>query len=132
MDPTFPKSLEYIPMLWGNSAEHTSNWVSDVNQALSRGTTHLLAFNEPDKCSGGGSSVSNGPTGLPWLTQFLKLCTGCHIDFIPIHWYDEATNVAYFKSYIGQVKTIARDTDKVGKPICIYCILTIRLCLEIS
>lgn len=55
----------------------------------------------------GAPAVTNGPKGLPWLKEFLKLCTGCHIDFIPIHWYDKATNVPYFKSYIGQAKEAA-------------------------
>ncbi|CZR68368.1 uncharacterized protein PAC_18267 [Phialocephala subalpina] len=134
MDPAFPSSLEFVPMSWGNGADHTNSWVANVNIALSRGSTHLLAFNEPDKCGGGGScmspqvaadayrtymkpfagqaylgapAVSNGGSGLPWLTQFLTLCTGCHIDFIPIHWYDKATNVPYFKAYIGSAKAVA-------------------------
>lgn len=55
----------------------------------------------------GAPAVTNAPSGLPWLTQFLTLCTGCHIDFIPIHWYDKATNTGYFKGYIGQAKAVA-------------------------
>ncbi|KUJ24693.1 uncharacterized protein LY89DRAFT_548228, partial [Mollisia scopiformis] len=135
MDPTYPSYLEFVPMLWGNSTGHTSSWVSNVNKALARGSSHLLAFNEPDNCGGGACmtpqsavdayrtymnpfagkaylgapAVSNGPTGLPWLTQFLELCTGCHIDFVPIHWYDKATNEAYFKSYIGQAVAVAES-----------------------
>lgn len=55
----------------------------------------------------GAPAVTNGPSGLPWLKQFFSLCTGCHIDFIPIHWYDKATNVPYFKSYIEEAKAAA-------------------------
>lgn len=55
----------------------------------------------------GSPAVTNGPSGMKWLKEFLGLCTGCRIDFIPIHWYDSATNVAYFKNYIADAHGIA-------------------------
>lgn len=48
----------------------------------------------------GAPVVTNGPTGLPWLQEFIALCTGCQIDFVPIHWYDSATNEPYFYNYM--------------------------------
>ena len=50
----------------------------------------------------GAPAVTNGgaPSGLTWLGDFLTACSGCTIDFVPVHWYDSATNLAYFKSYI--------------------------------
>lgn len=91
------------------------------------GSTHLLAFNEPDlstqsnispadaaagyktymepfagQAKLGGPAVTNGgsPAGLTWLGDFLEACNDCTIDFVPIHWYDSATNFGYFVSYI--------------------------------
>ncbi|KAG6819990.1 hypothetical protein H0H93_006693, partial [Arthromyces matolae] len=34
----------------------------------------------------GAPAVTNGPSGIPWLSSFLSNCTGCTIDFIPFHW----------------------------------------------
>ncbi|KAH6702829.1 hypothetical protein BKA61DRAFT_494754 [Leptodontidium sp. MPI-SDFR-AT-0119] len=134
MPAFFPKNLEYIPMLWSNEGSHTGQWFANANAAIARGSYHLLSFNEPDRCANGGScmsakdaanayrtymnpfagrvylgapAVTNGPSGMKWLKEFLGLCTGCRIDFIPIHWYDSATNVAYFKNYIADAHGIA-------------------------
>jgi hypothetical protein len=64
---------------------------------------------EPFACKArlGAPAVTNGPSpmGLAWLSNFVGACTGCTIDFVPIHWYDSATNVDYFKSYIQQAYT---------------------------
>ncbi|KAI1000103.1 hypothetical protein K3495_g8094 [Podosphaera aphanis] len=137
-ESSFPPYLEYVPMLWDGSVEHTSKWLADVAVALGRGNSHhLLAFNEPDLCGDGGScmtpevaaatymallqplagrfrlgapAITNGPSGLPWLKDFLRLCIGCTIDFVPIHWYDSATNSAYFHAYLEQVHEL------VGEP----------------
>jgi Glycosyl hydrolase catalytic core len=100
--------------------------------------TQFLRFNEPDlstqsnisptdaaagyktwmqpfagKARLGAPAVTNGgsPMGLTWLENFLNACSGCTIDFVPIHWYDSATNIDYFKSYVQQ----AHSTS--GKPI---------------
>lgn len=67
----------------------------------------------------GAPAVTNGGSGLPWLTKFLALCTGCHIDFIPIHWYDSATNEAYLKWYVGQAKTIAGSLNLWITEVCL-------------
>lgn len=66
----------------------------------------------------GAPAVTNGPSGLPWLKQFFSLCTGCHIDFIPIHWYDKATNVPYFKSYIEEAKAAAGSLNLWITEVC--------------
>ncbi|KAL5313579.1 hypothetical protein ACEPPN_018000 [Leptodophora sp. 'Broadleaf-Isolate-01'] len=134
MDIDFPWGLEFVPMLWGDRPEHTTNWFNNVNNALSRGSGHILAFNEPDACGGGQAcmssqhavdayrkyimlfvgraalgapAVTNGPGGLTWLREFLHLCTGCEIHFVPIHWYDSATNVAYFTNYVQEAHNAA-------------------------
>ncbi|KAI9647678.1 hypothetical protein NHQ30_004063 [Ciborinia camelliae] len=129
MPSTFPTSMEFVPCLWSDSSDHTTNWVSNVNAAIARGTGHIVAFNEPDQCGSGQScmtpqqavnawktyiqpfagrvalgapQVTNGASGLPWLESFLSLCTGCEIDFVPIHWYEGnggQNYVADFENY---------------------------------
>jgi hypothetical protein len=116
-------------MLWSNSAANTKNWNAVATAAIANGADTLLGFNEPDyqyqanmdvttavsawktymepfvgKARLAAPAVTNGgsPMGLTYLTNFISSCTGCHIDICPIHWYDSATNVAYFKWYIPQ------------------------------
>ena len=67
------------------------------------------------KC--GSPSVSNGAgihpatgraMGLGWLNEFLALCTGCTVDFVPVHWYGCTNNcaigddVAAFQKQVGE------------------------------
>lgn len=121
--------LQYIPMLWSNSADKTGSWSAHASAAIASGSTHLFSFNEPDlggqanmavnvaaqafmtymqpfagKAKLGAPAVTNGggATGLNYLSSFLSACTGCTIDFVNIHWYDSATNYAYFKSHVEQ------------------------------
>lgn len=124
--------IEYVPLLWGMSSTFTGAWSAAASTAISAGSTHLMSFNEPDlstqanlgyaaaaagyktymepfagKAKLGAPAVTNGasPMGLTWLESFLSSCTDCTIDFICIHWYDSASNVAYFKSYIQDAYT---------------------------
>jgi len=46
----------------------------------------------------GAPAVSSAATGRPWLSSFLAACTGCTIDFVPLHWY--GTGVGNFYDYI--------------------------------
>lgn len=46
----------------------------------------------------GMAAVTNAPSGLEWIQQFVKLCPDCHFDFIPIHWY--ATDTQNFQDYL--------------------------------
>ena len=101
----------------------------------------LLAFNEPDGCDGGQScmsvskavgaykqwmqpyagsialgapAVSNaqGPgLGLDWLSQFMGNCTGCTVDFVPIHFYGDVLDPGQLTSYVTQAYRM------FGKPI---------------
>ena len=103
---------EFVPMLWGPANIHTAQWRTNAQWWVSNSAQHLLGFNEPEQqgqsnlsvsqavdawrdwmedFSGvaklGAPSVSND--GYEWLSQFLQACSGCHIDFIPIHWYND-------------------------------------------
>ena len=62
----------------------------------------------------GAPAVTNGgsPMGLTWLKGFMDACSAdCKIDFVPIHWYDSATNAANFKKHVQNAH------DQTGKPI---------------
>ncbi|KJA23184.1 glycoside hydrolase family 128 protein [Hypholoma sublateritium FD-334 SS-4] len=116
--------IPFIPMQWGTSG--IANFASIVK---AQGAKTILGFNEPDLSSQsninatyaatlwkqyinplsnsgvrlGAPAVSSGSTGLPWLSAFLAACSGCTIDFIPLHWY--GTGAQNFNKYIGQVHT---------------------------
>lgn len=63
----------------------------------------------------GSPAVTNNPlpgAGLSYLTDFIAACTNCSIDFVAIHWYDRATNAAYFRAHIEAVRKVAG-----GRPI---------------
>ncbi|KAH7330493.1 hypothetical protein BKA65DRAFT_509484, partial [Rhexocercosporidium sp. MPI-PUGE-AT-0058] len=49
------------------------------------------------------------------LREFLRLCTGCEIDSVPIHWHDPAPNVAYFTNYVQEAYNAAGG-DRSGRP----------------
>ncbi|KII84389.1 glycoside hydrolase family 128 protein [Plicaturopsis crispa FD-325 SS-3] len=130
--------IEYVPMLWGTSSDHTGGWATNAQNAINGGSTHLLGFNEPDLSSQSNLSpadaaaawktymqpfagkaklvspaITNGaaPMGTAWMDSFLSACSGCTIDAIAIHIYDSATNTAYFEQYISDIGT------KYGKPV---------------
>lgn len=135
MNDPFPDYLEFIPMLWSAEEDHTSVWFDNAQIALDAGSGHLLAFNEPDnpaqsnmdpgyaaqmymqymmpfvgKAALGAPAVCNGPAGITWITSFLSACEslGCQIDFVPFHWYDDASNVQYFYDYFGDAMKAAQ------------------------
>lgn len=133
-----PGGIEYVPMLWGlrDDAKHSDikNWVDHASKAIAAGSTHLLAFNEPDhheqanidpatcaagykkhmqpfagKAKLGAPGVTNGggAMGLNYLKSFMDLCDDCTIDFVPIHWYAGAGNFDYFKKHIEDANAVA-------------------------
>jgi hypothetical protein len=115
-------------MLWtSQDPARVNTWDSDAAAALAAGADHLLGFNEPDlsaqsnidpataaagwkklmeplacKARLVSPAVTNGgsPGGLTWLSNFFTACSGCTVDVVAIHWYDSATNVAYFKQHV--------------------------------
>ncbi|EKD20976.1 uncharacterized protein L3040_004595 [Drepanopeziza brunnea f. sp. 'multigermtubi'] len=125
---TVPAGIEYVPMLWGLSSDHTRNWADAVSTGLAAGATHLLSFNEPDysgqanlgyaaaatgymtymqpyasKAKLVSPAVTNGgdPMGLTWLTNFIAACSACTIDAIAVHWYNGG-DAAAFKAYMAK------------------------------
>ncbi|ROV95236.1 hypothetical protein VMCG_08570 [Cytospora schulzeri] len=112
---------EYVPMLW-TIPEDPGVWNDHANYWIAAGTSHLLAFNEPEnkgqsnidpapaadayrqymqpfagKAMLGAPAVSND--GYTWMSEFLGNCTDCTIDFVPIHWYNPAFLLDDFKNF---------------------------------
>jgi hypothetical protein len=126
---TILSGAEFVPMLWG--LDGVSAWAGAAQSAIASGSKHVLSFNEPDhseqaqidpqtaakshianvaplsgQVSIGSPGVTNGPApmGISWLQSFFDACGGqCNIDFVAFHWYDSATNVAYFKQHVQDV-----------------------------
>jgi len=126
-------------MLWGLDSSLTSVWNTNAEAAIKSGSTHLLAFNEPDLSSQSNISpqaaanaykqymqpfagkaklvspaVTNGSppsAGTGWLDTFLSECTGCTIDKIAVHIYASGSNPQYFQTYLQNV------IDKYQKPV---------------
>ncbi|KAF2402388.1 hypothetical protein EJ06DRAFT_462760, partial [Trichodelitschia bisporula] len=126
---TIPSGFEYVPTLHDTTSVFTSVWDQDVKAALASGSKHLMGVNEPDYSGGanlspegaaaahktylqkygsqaklGSPSVTNGgaPMGLDYLGKFLMACSDCQIDFVQIHWYNDASLVDDFKNHIQQ------------------------------
>lgn len=68
MDVNFPSYLEFVPMLWGTAPAKTNNWNKNVQNAISRGTKAVLAFNEPDACGSGQSCLTPQAAATAYLT----------------------------------------------------------------
>ncbi|KAI1373723.1 glycoside hydrolase family 128 protein [Hypoxylon crocopeplum] len=108
--------VAYYPMLWSPASEHSSDWDTKAEAALSKGSDCLLSFNEPDitaqanlspevaaskhiqfmngyagKARIGSPAISsseNPNQGIDWLNQFFTACNGkCQVDFCASHWY---------------------------------------------
>ncbi|GAA6039787.1 hypothetical protein JCM8097_004221 [Rhodosporidiobolus ruineniae] len=118
--------VEFVPMLWSGNA---GNWLTDAQNAIDGGSTHLLGFNEPDldtqsnmtpedaasawkqymspfasKATLVSPAVTNGaaPMGTAWLQSFQSACPECwdEIEAVALHWYDAAWNTGYFTNYL--------------------------------
>ena len=60
----------------------------------------------------GSPAVTNGggTMGIQWLNDFFTACAGqCNIDFVAFHWYDSASNFAYFEKHVNDVITAANN-----------------------
>jgi O-glycosyl hydrolase len=112
-------------MLWGDKQKEQFRSIVKPGYAKK-----ALGFNEPDigsqslmsptagvqlwreymqplKASGYtliSPAVTSGPTGRPWLSNFIAQCTGCSIDAIAVHWY--GTDAQVFIKYLQETHAI--------------------------
>lgn len=90
--------------------------MTDISRTVAAYQTyiHALSARYPE-LQLGAPAVTNGPEfdrSLSWLSNFLRACGGCKVDFIAIHWYDSATNFAYFKKHVQDAHTVSG-----GRPV---------------
>jgi hypothetical protein len=115
---------EFVPMLWGPG--QAADFQNKLRAGYFQGSNSILGFNEPEqpgqsnlqpaqavslwkqhlqplagKFRLGAPAVSSAPAGKAWLSNFLRLCTGCTVDFIPIHWYGSDANA--FQNYVSDI-----------------------------
>ena len=45
--------------------------------------------------------------GLDWLQAFLQACGNCTIDFVPVHWYGDAGDLAGFENHVTAASQVA-------------------------
>ncbi|CAK3907252.1 glycoside hydrolase family 128 [Lecanosticta acicola] len=131
--------LQFVPMLWGSADSDT--FYSTVKGLHDGGMniSAVLAFNEPDGCTDGGScvdaqtaaqlwksqieplqklgialgapAVTGSPNGFVWLQSFFTACAGgCSVDFIPTHFYGSFEGLA---SHVGQVNATYSNISSI-------------------
>jgi hypothetical protein len=142
-DGTIVSGAEYVPMFWGpNSVSGWASAAaaaiaSGSKHALSLNEPDLTAQANVDPATAaklhianmnplagqvsiGSPAITNGAgtnplMGIDWLNAFFKACAGqCKVDFVAFHWYDSASNLAYFKSHVNDVIAAAQQNG-VGK-----------------
>lgn len=129
---TLPSGVDYVPMLWGlgetsgwaaaaaaaiaggSKAALSFNepdLSSQSNISPSVAATNHIEFMNPlsGQVEIGSPAITNGagtdpPMGIDWLNAFFAACNGqCKVDFVAFHWYADASDTAYFESYVGDV-----------------------------
>ncbi len=103
--------LEFVPMVKGTPHFGKAGYWEHVAQLKTKGATHLLGYNEPEREKQGNLSVADGlalwpkleaaglPLGSPapssdgkgmaWLDEFMKGVEAkkLRVDFLALHWY---------------------------------------------
>lgn len=130
-------AIEFVPMLWGVPSGADPDWTaaasaaknvltynepdlgSQANIIPSVAAAGYQTYVDPLPASVklGAPAVTNSGygalpyQGLGWLDAFLEDCNGCRMDFVPVHWYDNAS-AATFQNYLIECHTRAQ-----GRPI---------------
>jgi hypothetical protein len=105
-------SLDYVPMLWGVPSGPDPDLTSQANTIPTVAAAGYKTYMQPlaGKTQIGAPAVTNAGNGvlaymgLGWLDSFFADCTGCQIDFIPLHWYANDT-AANFEAYLTEAHT---------------------------
>jgi hypothetical protein len=126
--------LEYVPI-------RQNRWWPGLNQDWkSRGSTHLLGFNEPDRPDQAKMSVNEAISawpdllatglrlgapapsdgGLNWLYEFMDKAdkAGLRVDFVPVHYYRATADPGDAKGAASQFYQFLKGVhDRVKRPI---------------
>ncbi|CZT23559.1 uncharacterized protein RCC_09273 [Ramularia collo-cygni] len=123
------KALTFVPTLFNDEPNLMVEWPSKAQAAIDDGADAIFSFNEPDSCWDGSACMTinqsvtayksaimpfagkarlgapavtdqGGSGGLQYLEDFIGNCTGCPIDFINLHWYNNMYAYEYFKTYM--------------------------------
>ncbi|GAA5868012.1 hypothetical protein JCM8547_000781 [Rhodosporidiobolus lusitaniae] len=126
---TLSDSVDWSPMCWSDAsgedfAEAAPKWVEkgskyllgfnepdypypQADMTIDESVSAWKKYMSPLADSGAylvSPAVTNGgdPMGLTYLQGFFDACPTCYKETaaINLHWYDSATNVAYFKNYL--------------------------------
>ncbi len=90
----------------------------NVSSAVAGWKSWMDPLSESTSTSGvklGAPAVTNGigtGIGLDWLREFLSACTGCTVDFVPVHWYGDAGGFTDFQAFVGKAISVAG-----GRPV---------------
>lgn len=122
--PTSGLSMSFIHQQWGSAD------LDDLANVATGST--VIGFNEPDGTTQatmsaasaaalylsdftplrktgqiaylGTPSITNGASGIIWLTEFMTACAECQIDFVSAHWY--GSTLALFQSQMTALNTV--------------------------
>ncbi|MEJ5259474.1 MAG: glycosyl hydrolase [Anaerohalosphaeraceae bacterium] len=121
--------IEYVPM------RHNANWNSYSNINNKQNSTHVLAFNEPDKsdqanmtvqqvidawpnlvASGlrlGSPAPSDASSGLDWLYSFIDQADalGLRVDFVAVHYYKNNWTADQLENWLRGIH------QRTGRPL---------------
>lgn len=123
-------SFEFVPMLWGVPNGADPSWTaaaqaakhvltfnepdlgSQANTIPSVAAAGYQMYVQPlaGQVQLGAPAVTNSGygvlpyIGLGWLDSFISDCTGCELDFVPVHWYDN-TSAEVFENYLQECYT---------------------------
>jgi hypothetical protein len=111
-------------MLWGTSQDKIDNFVKFAKPGYA---SHAFGFNEVNEDTQaktdtstavsvwytylrplanqgytlGSPVTTSAPNGFTWVSEFFDKCGGdCHVDEVPIHWYD--VKFEDFKTYVNK------------------------------
>ncbi|KAH9850922.1 glycosyl hydrolase catalytic core-domain-containing protein [Lenzites betulinus] len=124
--------FDYWPMLFGGDQATINAFESAVTEGFG---TIILGFNEPNEPAQSNldpvtaaalwkvhiepkktlgyklasPAVTNDPSGLTWMQQFIEACGGCTIDYMALHWFDVGID--------SLVDYVTEFHDQFGLPI---------------
>lgn len=130
-----PSGVEYVPMLWGTSSTFVDGWTTNVEAALSAGSSYIMGFNEPDLPSQANLAAADAATyykqyitpysgkaklvspavtsssstteGLAWFESFISECSDCGVSVLAVHWYGDS--VSELQSFITEAISTASN-----------------------